>query len=146
MSTRLQRGFTLIELMIVVLIIGILAAIAIPSYKQYVKRAARTQAQDALTDAAAREERYFYQNNTYAGDMTLLGFKNNPFSTQSGNGTSSRYYDVDIPVSGSTTYTIEAVPQATQAADDTDCGTLTLDRTGKKGSADATGTKRCWGS
>ena len=58
---RVQTGFTLLEVMIVVVVIGILAAIAYPSYEEYVKRGNRTEGQAALNDAESSEERYFGQ-------------------------------------------------------------------------------------
>src|ERR1700754_1788282 len=71
-STKV-RGFSLIELVIVLLIIAILAAIAIPSYRQYVIRANRVDAQRSLMDLAARQERFFYSNNAYATALKALG-------------------------------------------------------------------------
>lgn len=67
-----NKGFTLIEVMIVVAIIGILAAIAYPSYDEYVKRGNRTEGQAFLMDVAARQERYFSQNNAYITDTDDL--------------------------------------------------------------------------
>lgn len=60
-----QRGFTLIELMVVVALIAILAAIAYPSYTQYVQRGRRSEARTALLNLMQQEERYFTQHNTY---------------------------------------------------------------------------------
>ncbi len=68
-----NRGFTLIELMIVVVIIAILAGIAYPSYDEYVKRGNRTEGQALLSEAAATQERYFSQNNTYITTQADIG-------------------------------------------------------------------------
>ena len=70
---HLNRGFTLIEMMIVVAIVGILAAVAYPSYDEYVKRGNRTEGQAFLSDVAARQERYFSQNNAYVTANASLG-------------------------------------------------------------------------
>ena len=73
MMTKQQRGFTLIELMIVVAIVAILAGIALPSYQQYVIRANRAAAQSEMFDIANREQQYFLANRVYA-DTAALGY------------------------------------------------------------------------
>jgi type IV pilus assembly protein PilE len=120
-----QGGFTLIELMIVVVIIGILAAIGYPAYRDYVLRSNRTEGYAALSDAAARQERFFSNNNIYTTDMTALNFTADPYITNQ-----NQYYsvDVDAPTAGCpivSCFSITATAQGTQA-DDTDCqGTRT---------------------
>ncbi len=69
-----MRGITLMELMIVVVIIGILTAIAYPSYRQYVAKAKRNEAKSCLLQIATMQERFYLQNSTYTADMTALGF------------------------------------------------------------------------
>ena len=69
-----MRGATLMELMIVVVIVGLLAAVAYPSYREYSARAKRNEAPAALLQIAALQERFYLQNNTYTNDMMNLGF------------------------------------------------------------------------
>lgn len=124
------RGFTLIELMVAVAIIGILASIALPAYQQYVLRASRADAQAILMETAQFMERYFTTNNTYEGAGVL--------SDQSPK-TGTAKYNIDFSVDPTATaYEVEAVPTGGQTADD--CGTLTVDQTGATGADEAD----CW--
>ena len=141
MSRRAQRAFTLIELMIVVLVIGILAAIAIPAYQQYVPRAARTKATRALLDLAGREERYFYQSNTYTATLASVGLPS-PYYVDSN--TDARYYTVTIPAASATSYTLTATPGGAQTSD-SKCNVLSINRAGVKSVTGTQTAQQCWG-
>lgn len=135
-----QHGFTLIEMMIVVAIIGILAAIAYPSYDEYVKRGNRTEGQALLSDAAARQERYFSQNNVYItkdADISKLGL-----NLASGNKSATGKYAFSISkVDKDGGYTLTAKQQFK----DTKCGDLTLTATGARGvSGSGASASDCW--
>lgn len=124
-NTKQQSGFTLIELMIVVAIVGILAAIAYPSYRSHVQHGNRSEGIAMLVDAGARMERFYAQNNTYAvtPDVTALGYTASPAPSPTGK------YNLSFNgTPASTSYTLQVVPIGTQATDP--CGTLTLNQAG----------------
>ena len=95
-------GFTLIELMVVLLIVGILGTVAVPTYRQYVIRAHRTEAKTALLRLAANQERHYLQHNTYTDDLAALGFG----TSVSKNG----IYTLSVPLADAITYQAVAVP------------------------------------
>ncbi|MDX9875798.1 MAG: type IV pilin protein [Spongiibacteraceae bacterium] len=139
------RGFTLIELMIAVVIVAILAAFAIPSYQQYVLRGHRSEGTALLSDAAARQERFFAQNNSYVTSQTNIGKLGLP--NTSGTTVSSLTGRYTLSVSSATNdggYTLTAAPQGPQLKD-TACGSLILDATGKRGvGASGANVSDCW--
>jgi type IV pilus assembly protein PilE len=99
-----MRGITLIELMIVVVIIGFMAVIAYPNYREFAARAKRNEAKAALLQIATNQERFYLQNNSYTCDMTRLGF-----SSAAGFVTESRTYTVDVTSCDSNNFTAQAV-------------------------------------
>ncbi len=132
-SPRAVRGFTLIELMITVAVVAILAAIAVPSYSEYVLRSRRAQAKADLVEIAQQLERFHTVQNTYAG-MTL------PFEKSPRDGT-SRYTISLKEAATASAFTLQAVPGTGQDKDK--CGTLTLDQAGRK-TPDASKVAGCW--
>lgn len=137
MQQRHQAGFTLIEVMIVVVIIGILAAIAYPGYTEYVKRSYRTEGQALLNDVSARQERYFAQNNSYIESTDDYG----KLGLSSANSTSEKYSLEISTEENDAGYTLTA----TNRFDDTKCGNLTLNAKGEKGvTADGADPSDCW--
>lgn len=129
----LLKGFSLIELMIVVAIISILAAIAYPSYQQYVLRGKRAEARAALLDAAARQERYYSDNNRY-GSLAAAGI---PATTE------NNHYDISIVLANNDqNFTLTADP----VFDDPLCDNLTLNNAGvRTENGTATDPSECWG-
>jgi type IV pilus assembly protein PilE len=148
-----QAGVTLIELMITVVVVAILAAVAYPSYQDYVLRANRAAAKGVLMEAAQLLERNYTTNNCYhrsdgacgtartsnvcdtgtAGDVSLAGLCVAPKE-----GTSR--YNISFSSILSQSFTLQAVPIGTDAL----CGTLTLTNTGVKGEGGTGSVADCW--
>ncbi|WP_390904104.1 type IV pilin protein [Shewanella phaeophyticola] len=126
-----HKGFTLIEVMITVVIVGILASIAYPSYTSFITKSGRSEGTAAVLRVANLQEQYYIDNRVFAEDMTDLGMSAEPFLTENG------YYSVDSV--GTTTYTITATAKGRQATLDSTCGTITLTAAGVKGTS-----KECW--
>ncbi|MFP5506704.1 MAG: type IV pilin protein [Gammaproteobacteria bacterium] len=119
---KLHRGFTLIELMIVVAIIAILAAIAYPSYQEQVRRTNRTEGERALMDTAQRLERCYTEYNAY-NNANCNVLDDLPFTTENGRYTISA-------VLAPSTFTLTATRAGSQTGDR--CGNFTLTHTGAK--------------
>lgn len=139
-GVRAFGGFTLVELMIVVAIIGILAAVALPAYQQSVRSSGRAEAQSLLLRIAANQERFYSDNNSYSTNADPLSSPVVATLTSE-----SGLYEVAVAACAaatiSTCFVATATPQGDQAADS--CTTLTITNTGLKASTGDT-VDNCW--
>jgi type IV pilus assembly protein PilE len=127
-------GFTLIEVMIVVAIIGILAAIAYPSYQNQVQKTRRADAKSSLMELAQGAERFYSQNGTYDGYEAELPFEESP--RESG----TKFYDLEFD-NNDQTFALSAEPKNGQ--EDDGCGILTINQIGAKEASEGTN-ENCW--
>ena len=132
-NTAHTNGFTLIELMFVLLILGIVLALAYPSYLESVRKARRADAAATLMDRAQSLERCFTRFNSYSNDAC---------PTPAGTSVDGFYTITVEPETPTTTYTLTATPVGDQLNDR--CGTLTIDNLGNK--TPTPDNNRCWGS
>ncbi len=114
------RGFTLIELMVVVAVIAVLAAIALPLLNEQLRKSKRTEAIQAIADIQQQEEKWRSYNTGYG----ILASVITPSSTANYNG-ALKYYDITVPTNTTTTYSITATRKG-QMASDPKCGNFTL--------------------
>ena len=135
-----EWGFTLIELMITVAIIAILAAIAMPSYEDYVRKGRRADAQSFMQEVVARQQHFLLDRRAYGDGMTTATSAGGLGMTVPAN--VSGFYGV-VMVTDNTTappsFTVTATPSGSQAYEK--CGTLTINQRGVK---TASGTGTCW--
>jgi len=140
-----HHGFTLMELMIVVAIVGILAAVTYPSYKQYVDRGKRAEARAALLDTAARQERWYSDNNSQY-TATITDIINDPAGgacTAAGVQTETCLYTLTATTSNSNqNFVLTAAPQGWT---DTLCGNMTITHAGARTESGTGDLAACWG-
>lgn len=142
MRHKNNRGFTLIELMTVVAIVGILTAIALPSYNEYIRRGHRADARAGLLQAAQYLERAATANGVYPTSVSTFALP----TTMSWSGDASKRYGIAVVGTG-TTFTLTATRKAGTAQATDKCGNLTLTNTGVRGMASGTSTlteAECW--
>jgi type IV pilus assembly protein PilE len=147
---RMERGFTLVEMVVTVAIAAIIMGIGIPSYRQYMQRANRADATTALLRLAANQERFYLQNNTYATEAQR------PLAPPNGigmTGTERGYYTLVLaakPGGWASGYTATAtVAAGSNQTTDTACWNFTIDEQGLRtantqGGAAGNNTDTCW--
>ncbi|WP_028114150.1 type IV pilin protein [Ferrimonas kyonanensis] len=123
---RLLRGVTLIELMLVVAIVGLLMAMALPSYQIQLAAGYRAEALSELTRMANLQEQYYMDNHTYVADMTRLGASDDPMVTLSGR------FSVDAVEASANGFTLQATALGGQALADSECAELKLSDAGER--------------
>ena len=147
MTFKKQKGFTLIELMTVVVIVAILLMVALPSYQQQVRKTRRSLGRAELMEVMARQEQFFLDHRRYASVLTELGYPASPYSidTDGNDGpiaATDRIYLIDITTL-SKSFTLFAIPQLSQFGDRL-CGTLSLTHIGLRAVTGNGIAAECW--
>lgn len=139
MNTK-KTGFTLIELMVVVAIMGILSSIAYPSYMESVLKSRRADAKGALLNFANTMERYHTTSNSYEGLAAGEADTGSPriFAVKTPETGSETYYNLTILAANANSFTLKATPSGNQEGDL--CGALTITNTGIKSPTE----NKCW--
>lgn len=148
-AMQTQRGVTLIELVVVMIIVGILAAVAIPSYRDYVLRSQRSDAKDALLALATAQEKHYLQCNAYA-DVIAAAPDCAASELQGADTSKNGWYDLDTDADADPTLGFTATATAAAGgnqAQDTECETFIVTGLGVRTALDSGGTANtaeCW--
>ncbi len=141
------HGYTLVELLMAIVILGVVVTFAYPSYQSYALRIHRTEARVAMMDVADRMHLYYFENKTYTDDLNALGLGTDPYITENGN------YSIDVEDNGGSggacpiAICFELVaPAIGRQAMDTDCAEFRLHAAGDRTALTGGGTQNnnCW--
>ena len=136
-----QAGFSLVELLVVLVIMGVLSALALPGYTRYVQRGNRTEVMAALLEAQHFMERYYSANGQYLSPANAV-----PMLPQRLQGIPSQgtvRYQLSVREATANSYLLQAVPEGSMAGDV--CGSLTINQTGLRGVLNSTNSvSECW--
>lgn len=138
-KNRLIKGFSLLELLVAIIIVGILAKLAYPNYLQVIRKTHRVDATVALTDIAQKMERYYTENATYA--TASLGIAATDIAPTT---TSGGYYTISISSQTATTYTLLATATTKGSQNSDDCGNYSINSLNVKAVSGAAGVATCW--
>lgn len=129
-----QRGFNLTELLVVVVIVGVLAAIGLPAYRDYALTNKRSDAQAGLMRMSQLQERFFTERGRYANNATLMGYGGNTPASAGG------FWTLSVAAASQTAFTVQAAPLLPHV--DPQCATITLNAAGIR--ASTPGPEDCW--
>jgi len=148
MSRLKQRGVTLIELVVVIMIVGILAAVAVPSYRNYVVRSQRSDAKDALLALASQQEKYYLQCNAYADNIANAPSCDDS-ELQGADSSENGWYELEVvEPTDATQFNLTATAiNGENQFQDTECRTFAVNDRGIRTAQDSGGadnTEECW--
>lgn len=137
-----QHGVTLMELLTVIVVLGILASIAVPSYRNYLIRAQRTEATTALLNLQAAQEKFYLQNNAYTDNVD----GDPPLGLGLAAVTERGFYEIRVvPANANQTYVATATPVAGAGqSDDTKCTEFSVNNAGERDAEGPGGMEQCW--
>jgi type IV pilus assembly protein PilE len=139
---RASRGVTLMELLVVIAILGILASIAVPTYRRYLVRTQRTEAKVALLQLQTAQEKFYMQNNAFTDNIKDAS----PAGLGLLQVTETGKYDISVDLADDAqTYTATASPhKGGGQEDDVDCKSFTITERGTRGVSGPSGVQNCW--
>ena len=143
-----MRGFTLIEILVVLVIVAVLMMVALPTYQQQLIKTRRTIARGELQSLLARQEQFFVDHKSYAKSLTSLGFGASPYAiNEAGDEVAAtspkRTYQISLASTSTIAFLLAAEPQLRQANDQL-CAKLTIDSTGVKTVGGTGSLSDCW--